>query len=70
MKRIFFLFLVLMFINQIAVADTATEIKPIAFIGEKAFKFNPVVEGDRIHHEFTLKNNETAPLEILKIESG
>lgn len=70
MKRIFFLFLVLMIINQIAVADTSTEIKPIAFIGEKAFQFNPVVEGDRIHHGFTLKNNGTAPLEILKIESG
>jgi len=70
MKRTFFLFLALMIINQAAIADTSSESKPIALIVEKTFQFNPVVEGDRIHHEFILKNNGTVPLEILKIESG
>jgi hypothetical protein len=51
-------------------ADTSPANKPIAHITEKTFQFDPVIEGDIVHHEFKLKNTGSAPLEILKIESG
>lgn len=53
-----------------AMADPVTENKRMAFVFEKTFQFKPVVEGDIIHHEFIIKNTGTAPLEILKIDSG
>ena len=70
MKRFVFLILACMFVCLPAIADTSPESKPIAFMAEKTFQFDPVIEGDAIHHEFILKNNGTAPLKILKIESG
>lgn len=39
-------------------------------IAEPGFLFDPAVEGDVITHEFTIRNTGTAPLEILKVQSG
>lgn len=70
MKRILFLISTFMFVYMPVMADTSPANKPIAHITEKTFQFDPVIEGDIVHHEFKLKNTGSAPLEILKIESG
>jgi len=43
---------------------------PKAVLVEHAFEFQPVLEGSEIVHQFILKNNGDAPLNILKISAG
>ncbi len=52
---------------------TATESSPKvpqAFLPERVFEFQPVLEGTQVVHEFVLKNKGEAPLNILQIKSG
>lgn len=43
---------------------------PSLNITDPSYKFEPVIEGDVVIHEFTIKNSGGAPLKILKTESG
>ncbi|MBU0464005.1 MAG: DUF1573 domain-containing protein [Proteobacteria bacterium] len=43
---------------------------PSAEVAERSFRFEPVLEGDQVLHEFIIKNTGSAPLQIIKIESG
>jgi len=63
---VFLLISLLMIFAGHALADQ----KPEAFLSEQAFSFEPAWEGDTVSHDFILKNKGTAPLEILKIDTG
>jgi hypothetical protein len=74
-KWLFVLILTLLWIQPLsadttASSSTSTQGTPGATITDPSYKFDPVVEGDVITHEFTISNSGTAPLEILKIQSG
>jgi len=43
--------------------------KPEAVLPEPVFNFNSAWEGDTVTHDFIVKNQGTAPLEILKIDT-
>jgi hypothetical protein len=49
---------------------TSTQGTPRITIPEPVYQFDPAIEGDVIIHEFTISNTGTAPLEILKIQTG
>ena len=43
---------------------------PAAFLPSKNFKFEPVVEGTRVTHDFVIQNKGKAPLFIHKVKTG
>jgi len=43
---------------------------PSLNIKNPSYKFDPVIEGDVVVHEFTMKNSGGEPLKILKVKSG
>jgi hypothetical protein len=43
---------------------------PQAFLPERVYGFQPVLEGTEVVHEFILENRGEAPLNILQIKSG
>jgi hypothetical protein len=43
---------------------------PVAHLPEAVFEFQPVVEGTPLVHEFSLRNQGDAPLEIIDLKSG
>jgi len=72
-KWLFLLILALLWIQPMYAdtsSSTASQETPSGSITDPSYKFDPVIEGDMVFHEFTLSNTGTAPLEILKIESG
>jgi hypothetical protein len=72
-KWLFLLMLALLWIQPLHAdtsSSTATQGTPSGSITDPGYKFDPVIEGDMVIHEFILTNTGTAPLEILKIESG
>ena len=65
------LILFLLFNTAVVLADDISSVKvPKAFLPENTFEFESVIEGDKISHDFVLKNNGTAPLTIIKLEAG
>jgi hypothetical protein len=76
MKKWFFLLMLVLLWIQPLSADTSsspstsTRGTPSGSITDPGYKFDPVIEGDVVTHEFTLHNSGTAPLEIRKIQSG
>lgn len=72
-KWLFLLMLTLLWIQPLYAdtsSSTATQGTPSGSITDPSYKFDPVIEGDVITHEFTISNTGTAPLKILKIQSG
>jgi hypothetical protein len=43
---------------------------PAAVVTSPIYRFDPVIEGTEIEHAFVIRNNGTAPLEIIKVETG
>ncbi len=43
---------------------------PHLFLTEEIFDFGTVKEGDRLSHDFIVRNTGEAPLEIHKVSSG
>ena len=43
---------------------------PQAVFMESSWKFNPVLEGEEVIHDFAVKNQGNAPLEILKVKTS
>ena len=72
MKKWLFLLMLVLLWHPPLFADTSTSTQgnPIITIPEPGFQFDPAIEGDVITHEFTIQNTGTAPLEIIKIQSG
>ena len=74
MKKWFFLLMLALLWIQPLSADTssstAAQGTPSGSITDPSYKFDPVIEGDVVTHEFILSNTGTAPLEILKVQSG
>lgn len=72
MKKWLFLLMLVLLWHPPLFADTSmsTQGNPRIIIPEPSFQFEPAIEGDVIIHEFTIRNTGTAPLEILKIQSG
>ena len=51
-------------------AENITGGKPVAFLPEQIFEFEPVIEGDIVIHDFIIQNKGTAPLVIHKVRAG
>lgn len=72
-KWLFLLMLVLLWFQPLS-ADTpsspAPQGTPSGAVTDPGYTFAPVIEGDKVAHEFTLTNSGSAPLEIRKIETG
>jgi hypothetical protein len=64
---VFFLFL--SFLTNIILADE-TAGTPNAYFPETAYKFEPVVSGQKISHTYVVQNKGTATLEIQKVDTG
>lgn len=72
MKKWLFMLILVLLWHPPLFADTSssTQGTPRITITEPGFQFDPAIEGDVITHEFTIRNTGTAPLEILKIQTG
>jgi hypothetical protein len=71
LKKLFFLTVVGMMLVPIpGPAEDAAAKGPQAFLPEPTHEFQPVVEGDRVVHEFILHNSGDDTLQIIKIASG
>jgi len=72
MKKWLFILMLVLLCHPPVSADTSTSTlgSPRIDIVESGFQFDPAIEGDVIIHEFTISNTGTAPLEILKIQTG
>ncbi|NQT10481.1 MAG: hypothetical protein HQ573_04830 [Desulfobacteraceae bacterium] len=51
-------------------AENITGEKPVAFLPEQTFEFEPVIEGAVVIHDFIIQNKGTAPLVIHKVRTG
>lgn len=51
-------------------AENITKEKPVAFLPEQIFEFEPVVEGTMVIHDFIIQNKGTATLDIHKVSAG
>lgn len=51
-------------------ADTIQATEPSPTFPETSFRFDPVVEGSEVIHDFMVKNPGTAPLEISAVRTG
>jgi hypothetical protein len=56
-------------ISQSPSAAAATE-KPSAAIPELQYKFDPVVDGTQVTHDFAIKNKGGGPLAITQVKTG
>lgn len=72
MKKWLFILMLVLLCHPPLFADTPTSTQgtPRITIPEPGYQFDPAIEGDVIIHEFTISNTGTAPLEILKIQTG
>ncbi len=72
MRKWFFLLILVFLWHPPLIADTSTSTQgiPAITVPEPGFQFDPAIEGDLIVHEFIFQNSGTAPLEILKIQTG
>jgi len=53
-----------------AVADSASQDSPIAFVPEKSYEFKTIPEGTQVTHTFKIQNKGTAPLRIEKVKTA
>ena len=44
--------------------------KPVAVVPEADYSFPMVVDGSQVVHDFILKNEGTAPLDVTKVKTG
>jgi len=63
------LFFVLL-LPALGLGDENLNPQPKAYLPESVFTFQPVVEGNQIVHEFIIRNQGGASLNILDLKSG
>ena len=51
-------------------ASSGSSDAPLAAALEPIFKFEPVLDGEEIVHDFVIQNHGTAELEIYKVQTG
>lgn len=47
-----------------------TQGRPAAVMPERVYTFETVPEGTEVRHDFVIENHGTAPLRIIKVETG
>ncbi|MFZ5571427.1 MAG: hypothetical protein ACOZF0_13585 [Thermodesulfobacteriota bacterium] len=61
----------LLFQNAVAEEDQKTKgPSPLVQLKEPVYKFEPVLEGKEILHDFIVQNKGTAELDILRVQPG
>ncbi len=55
---------------RLTITVSFAEGRASAQISETTHRFESVIEGDKVFHDFTIKNIGSTPLKIVKIESG
>ncbi len=58
------------FIATCAMADAPSGKKAVPRISERKYKFDPVLEGTRVTHDFIVENIGDAPLIIKEVKTG
>jgi hypothetical protein len=43
---------------------------PLVVLPEPVYEFAPVIEGTYVDHDFSVRNQGDAPLEIVKVQTG
>jgi hypothetical protein len=68
---VFFLFAALLIagFHPAHAVDEAAK-TPLAVVAQPEFQFDPVVEGVEVVHDFVVKNDGKAPLEIINVRPG
>ena len=51
-------------------ADPTGHSPPMAVIPEKDFRFEPVLDGTAVHHNFIIQNKGNTTLKISKVKTG
>jgi hypothetical protein len=71
-KKAFFLLILAGIVSATLFSATAESGSngPVAYMHERTYRFEPVVEGTTVIHEFLLQNRGNESLEILEINSG
>ena len=72
-KNLFFFFLfffLLLNLNASIKAENNVNTYPSAYLPVNDYKFDPVVEGAEIDHQFIIQNKGNAPLNIEKVGTG
>ncbi len=68
--KIFCIFVLFSLVTgNIVLAENQTSNFPSAMVVDDVFEFNPVLEGTEVINDFIIKNQGTAPLEILNVET-
>jgi hypothetical protein len=64
--------LLLFFVSSAYATDSVSENAktPSAMIGEKDFRFDPVVDGSTVTHDYLVKNMGESTLEISQVKTG
>ena len=72
-KNLFFFFLLFFFLlnlNASIKAENNVNTYPSAYLPVNTYKFDQVVEGTEIDHQFIIQNKGNAPLNIEKVKTG
>lgn len=64
------LFFVLFILAAAAPAAEEPAAAPRVVAPERTYKFNPVVDGTKVEHDFVIQNYGDAPLHIRRVKTG
>ncbi len=62
--------LLLLLVPALGFGNEKLNLQPKACLPESVFTFQPVVEGNQVVHEFIIRNQGEASLNILDLKSG
>jgi hypothetical protein len=62
--------LILMAAGSIAWADQASQPTPKLVVENSSYEFDPVVDGTLVNHDFVVRNEGDAVLNIQKVKTG
>lgn len=70
--KMMFIVMLVFFLPQAGFsADAATDAaKPSVYVPEPTYKFDEVVDGSQVIHDFIIQNKGDAPLDITKVKPG
>jgi len=69
-KYCFLMILLLILIQPLLLTTSFAEDSAFAQMSETTHRFESIIEGDKVFHDFIIKNIGSTPLKIVKIESG
>jgi len=56
--------------SGLVIADTPTDLQPVAVIPDPKFEFSPVIEGETVTCDYVIRNRGTAVLKIIDVHTS